>query len=268
MDKQTALGFTGAYLDSLTAAYPLGNGYRWYLPDLMRFNAPDELSPFGEGGPNPYAYCADDPVNCTDPTGHAWLRQFLGLSRRTVALEDEPHNVAHAAPTGASITEEQASGQTHALVRRGEADDHAVESVVSDPPPAYSQLRPPTYRKSFVEPIYLRIQDDMSALDRNMSDELVRIYGEDGSRSSTPSPLRLVATYFTNRRRWRVMIRQQTDELAIRANNLIDYRDRLHDIERKINRSVNGRPLLDDDLQRLATKRYRKLKKVYKQLAR
>jgi RHS repeat-associated protein len=63
-------GFTGAYLDPVASAYPLGNGYRWYLPGLMCFNAPDTLSPFGAGGINPYLYCDADPVNSSDPTGH------------------------------------------------------------------------------------------------------------------------------------------------------------------------------------------------------
>ncbi|WP_116137777.1 RHS repeat-associated core domain-containing protein [Trinickia diaoshuihuensis] len=64
------LRFTGAYLEPAIHGYPLGNGYRWYLPGLMRFNAPDHLSPFGRGGVNPYVYCAADPVNHRDPSGH------------------------------------------------------------------------------------------------------------------------------------------------------------------------------------------------------
>jgi hypothetical protein len=38
----------------------------------MRFNSPDSLSPFGEGGMNAYAYCSGDPVNREDRTGHVW----------------------------------------------------------------------------------------------------------------------------------------------------------------------------------------------------
>ena len=40
----------------------------------MRFNTPDShrFSPFGKGGPNAYVYCAGDPVNHVDPTGHTW----------------------------------------------------------------------------------------------------------------------------------------------------------------------------------------------------
>ncbi|MGG1943891.1 RHS repeat-associated core domain-containing protein [Trinickia sp. NRRL B-1857] len=70
MNTMFAQGFTGAFSDPITAAVPLGNGYRFYLPGLMRFNAPDDESPFGVGGPNPYAYCAGDPINRVDPTGH------------------------------------------------------------------------------------------------------------------------------------------------------------------------------------------------------
>lgn len=64
------LGFNGERADPVTGHYLLGNGYRVFNPVLLRFNRPDSLSPFGEGGLNPYAYCAGDPVNRNDPTGH------------------------------------------------------------------------------------------------------------------------------------------------------------------------------------------------------
>lgn len=63
-------GFTGQRLDPITGHYLLGNGYRAFNPVLMRFNSPDSLSPFGEGGLNAYAYCEEDPVNRVDPGGH------------------------------------------------------------------------------------------------------------------------------------------------------------------------------------------------------
>ncbi|WP_427183331.1 RHS repeat-associated core domain-containing protein [Bordetella bronchialis] len=73
MARTSHSGFTGACPDPITAAYPLGNGYRWFVSALMRFNARDDLSPFGPGGINPYAYCTGDPVNYGDPSGHIGL---------------------------------------------------------------------------------------------------------------------------------------------------------------------------------------------------
>ena len=75
------LGFNGEHLHTPLSNYLLGNGYRSYDPRLRRFCSPDSFSPFGEGGHNAYAYCAGDPVNFVDPSGHSpnlaierWLR--------------------------------------------------------------------------------------------------------------------------------------------------------------------------------------------------
>ncbi|EJK98947.1 MULTISPECIES: RHS repeat-associated core domain-containing protein [Pseudomonas] len=64
------LGFNGEPPDPVTGHYLLGNGYRAFNPVLMRFNSPDSLSPFGEGGLNTYGYGIGDPINRSDPTGH------------------------------------------------------------------------------------------------------------------------------------------------------------------------------------------------------
>ncbi|HGM5910732.1 RHS repeat-associated core domain-containing protein [Serratia marcescens] len=72
-------GFNGERCDPVSGSYHLGNGYRAYNPVLMRFNCPDSLSPFGEGGINPYAYCAGDPVNFTDPSGHMSTGAGVGI---------------------------------------------------------------------------------------------------------------------------------------------------------------------------------------------
>ncbi|WP_416194376.1 RHS repeat-associated core domain-containing protein [Pseudomonas putida] len=69
-NQRTLLGFNGEQEDLFSGCYHLGNGYRLYLPALQRFGAPDSWSPFGEGGLNSYCYCAGDPVNRADPTGH------------------------------------------------------------------------------------------------------------------------------------------------------------------------------------------------------
>ena len=65
------LGFCGYWRDLCEHNYPLGNGYRQLNTRLMRFNSPDELSPFSEGGINAYMYCNGDPVNKVDPSGRA-----------------------------------------------------------------------------------------------------------------------------------------------------------------------------------------------------
>ncbi|WP_391089576.1 RHS repeat-associated core domain-containing protein [Vibrio sp. NH-UV-68] len=74
---KSPLGFNGARQDPATKLYPLGNGYRMYSPTLMRFNTHDNLSPFGPGGVNGYAYCLGDPVNRRDPSGHFALLSIL-----------------------------------------------------------------------------------------------------------------------------------------------------------------------------------------------
>jgi len=78
------LGFNGERLDPITGHYLLGNGYRAFNPQLMRFNSPDSLSPFGKGGLNGYAYCVGDPVNRVDPTGHTWVFLKVLLRRLNV----------------------------------------------------------------------------------------------------------------------------------------------------------------------------------------
>ncbi|MFT0519796.1 RHS repeat-associated core domain-containing protein [Pseudomonas faucium] len=67
----SAIGFKGEYIDPLTDYYPLGNGSRSYSSSLMRFASPDDISPFGRGGLNAYCFVLGDPINFSDPDGHA-----------------------------------------------------------------------------------------------------------------------------------------------------------------------------------------------------
>nr|WP_233174439.1 RHS repeat-associated core domain-containing protein [Elizabethkingia sp. ASV34] len=67
--KGLELGYNGELIDGETGLYHLGKGYRAYNPILRRFNCPDGLSPFDGGGINPYAYCNNNPVMYTDPSG-------------------------------------------------------------------------------------------------------------------------------------------------------------------------------------------------------
>lgn len=88
--------FTGQWLPGFNAV-------------LMRFNSPDSLSPFGEGGMNAYAYCSGDPVNREDRTGHVWgflkkpLRALgfkikskgppVSMPKSSVTQVGEPHRI-------------------------------------------------------------------------------------------------------------------------------------------------------------------------------
>ncbi|CAM4018341.1 hypothetical protein CCOS865_03522 [Pseudomonas reidholzensis] len=84
-ERAALLGFNGQWREPGARGYLLGNGHRLYSPRLMRFYSPDSLSPFGEGGPNAYGYCAGDPVNRLDPSGKSWsgILKFFGLKQKT-----------------------------------------------------------------------------------------------------------------------------------------------------------------------------------------
>ncbi|MCG7508981.1 RHS repeat-associated core domain-containing protein, partial [Mesorhizobium retamae] len=69
-ESPARIGYNGELHEGKTGWQMLGSGYRAYDPVMMRFHAPDNLSPFDAGGINAYAYCAGDPANFADPSGH------------------------------------------------------------------------------------------------------------------------------------------------------------------------------------------------------
>lgn len=81
------LAFKAEYFDTAIDGYMLGQGYRIYCPTLMRFRSEDNCSPFGRGGVNAYAYCTGDPVNRTDPDGHA---DMTGLFLKKIRFPPAP----------------------------------------------------------------------------------------------------------------------------------------------------------------------------------
>lgn len=100
----TGLAFTGQFLDMKSGCYLLGSGYRAYSPQRMRFNQPDEASPFGRGGINAYMYCQGDPINRIDPTGRfgEWLMNMFDASfprARTAAPPVVARQISHERPT-------------------------------------------------------------------------------------------------------------------------------------------------------------------------
>ena len=84
--EQPTLRFNGQRRDPNSGAYHLGNGYRAYQPSLRRFSCPDSFSPFGAGGINSYCYCAGDPVNRVDPSGHFSWQAGLGIGLSVLGI--------------------------------------------------------------------------------------------------------------------------------------------------------------------------------------
>ena len=89
------LGFNGECPERVTGHYLLGQGNRAFNPVLMRFNSPDELSPFGEGGMNTYAYCGGDPINFQDPTGNI----YGPMAKSMMKISSMANILKHGKPT-------------------------------------------------------------------------------------------------------------------------------------------------------------------------
>ena len=73
--SSTWLGFKGEPLNRV-GKYHLGNGYRLYDPNWMRFLSWDSWSPFDAGGVAGYVFGRCDPVNYHDPSGHQVIAQY------------------------------------------------------------------------------------------------------------------------------------------------------------------------------------------------
>ena len=152
-------GFNGECRDLLTGCYLLGKGYRAYSPVLMRFHGPDSYSPFGEGGINTYMYCAADPVNYSDPTGHMYRPNYqqplrgrgvspppLDLTNPTRISSRQRHN-----PISQSGRTRQPNAGPDAPI------EHARQPATSPVPrPSISRGMQP--QQDSVEPIDLRRQ--------------------------------------------------------------------------------------------------------------
>lgn len=133
-NRESLTGFVGQMRSLVPEGYFLGNGYRFYNTILMRFNSPDELSPFEAGGLNAYAYCAGDPVNRTDPSGrmyyagtgkiYNWVRPWespLGSQSSMPRSRSRSRSPVHVVPRSPSPTNQNRPLTPAQLSREGVA---------------------------------------------------------------------------------------------------------------------------------------------------
>lgn len=125
-------GFNGERPDPVTGHYLLGQGYRAFNPVLMRFNSPDNLSPFGKGGTHAYAYCGNDPINRSDPTGHFW--KLLKRAWKIIKPRTPPRSPTLSRRSSASATSLSGNWTFHA--RPSEPLSHLSTSSIIPPPPS------------------------------------------------------------------------------------------------------------------------------------
>ena len=78
--------YRGYYYDTETGFYYLQS--RYYDPQTCRFINADSYTSTGQGilGYNMFSYCMNDPVNSSDPSGHAKKRFFVAIKMLWQAL--------------------------------------------------------------------------------------------------------------------------------------------------------------------------------------
>ncbi len=84
--KTNPIRYRGYYYDEDIKFYYLNS--RYYSPLWRRFISPDStsyLDPETPNGLNLYAYCNNDPVNYSDPSGHSLVVAFVFLAIMTLA---------------------------------------------------------------------------------------------------------------------------------------------------------------------------------------
>lgn len=174
------LGFNGQPHSFSKNAYLLGSGYRAFNVILQRFTSPDSYSPFGAGGLNAYAYCAGDPVNYADPSGHARgvmsrLRKFFGFGKTSAprAQNDAARPVTNLfpsdeefPPTGIMLDSVLPTRNTRARVQRDRGLGAPPRQVQTSAPPNSTVEAPPSYASltELPPPTYTEVMRTQAAL--------------------------------------------------------------------------------------------------------
>ncbi|SDB12040.1 RHS repeat-associated core domain-containing protein [Pseudomonas sp. NFACC13-1] len=124
------LGFNGERPEPITGHYLLGQGNRAFNPVLMRFNSPDELSPFGDGGINAYAYCGGDPVNWYDPSGNI-LQPWVSKPVYFRPWTDPPGTLRTLASSSKTISRPPRNSSHHTSVAATSATDPSNRTPIA-----------------------------------------------------------------------------------------------------------------------------------------
>ena len=137
----SAFGFQGHRLDLTLGVYHTGNGYRIYDPAIYRFMQYDrEMSPFGAGGLNGYAYVMNDPFNQIDPDGRfsfgAFFRGLISAIVSVVAFVITVATAGVAAPlaiglAGVAMAAGVVSGAMEMTIAAIDDPDHPATKVLS-----------------------------------------------------------------------------------------------------------------------------------------
>lgn len=150
----SSLGFNGELREAFHW-YFLGNGYRVYNPRLMRFLSSDSWSPFGKGGLNGYMYCVGDPVNYSDPTGHAGWRSFFSgtfnffLGGPDITGPSRTRAVSASAPLG--LMRPEKTGELGALRTLGSVTASAPGPRGNNSPAIHNVDTPAKHHPGYVE---------------------------------------------------------------------------------------------------------------------
>ena len=133
-ESGAGLAFNGQLRERFCGHYVLGNGYRVYIPALMRFNSPDSVSPFGMGGLNTYAYASGDPINRIDPTGHfSLIKKIRNFFRRTPKAPEPRVSISREVlfkPN--TFYDSMPNGHTNGFIRMEREARQALDAHIAD----------------------------------------------------------------------------------------------------------------------------------------
>ena len=116
--------YRGYYYDSELYMYYLGS--RYYYPAIGRFLSADESSYLGANGDlnsyNLYAYCSNNPVMFTDPSGHSIIGTVILIFCAVVAVAATANDIYQISTSDGQITQNEANESEKIGIVSGDSD--------------------------------------------------------------------------------------------------------------------------------------------------